>query len=128
MKKLLLSLAAIFVAVSAQAGSYPDISRDDLKKAIAANEVVVIDVNGTASYNDGHIPGAINFVAVQEDFAAKLPADKGALIVAYCGSPKCGAYARAADAATKLGYTNVKHYSEGIKGWKAAGEPTQKAE
>jgi len=54
------------------------------------------------------------------------PADKNALIVAYCGSPSCGAFARAAEAAVKLGYTNVKFYSGGISGWKKAGEATEK--
>ena len=37
-----------------------------------------------------------------------------------------GAYARAAEAAQKLGYTNVQHFKPGIAGWKAAGEPTAK--
>ena len=128
MKKLLLTLTGLLVVASAAfAGSFPDISREDLKQAIASKEVVVVDVNGTASYESGHIPGAINYIAVKDDFASKLPADKDTLIVAYCGSPKCGAYAKAAQAAKDLGYTNVKHYSEGISGWKAAGEPVDAA-
>lgn len=128
MKKFLTSLALVLVAGSAFAAAFPDISRDDLKKAIDAKSVTVIDVNGTASYKSGHIPGAIDFVAVKGDLASKLPADKDALVVAYCGSPACGAYAKAAQAAKDLGYTNVKHYSGGISGWKEAGEPTEKAE
>ena len=56
-----------------------------------------------------------------------MPADKNALIVAYCGGPKCSAYKRAADLASKLGYKNVKHMSAGISGWKKAGEKTEKA-
>jgi rhodanese-related sulfurtransferase len=128
MKKLLTSLALVLVAGSAFAAAFPDISRTDLKKAIDAKSVTIVDVNGTASYKSGHIPGAINYVAVKDDFASKLPADKDALIVAYCGSPACGAYAKAAEAAKQLGYTNVKHYSDGISGWKEAGEPTAKAE
>jgi rhodanese-related sulfurtransferase len=43
--------------------------------------------------------------------------NKTTLIVAYCGGPECGAYKAAADAAAALGYTNIKHYSEGISGW-----------
>ncbi|MDD5199685.1 MAG: rhodanese-like domain-containing protein [Terrimicrobiaceae bacterium] len=128
MKKLLLALTGILVAVTAFAASFPDISRADLKKAIAAKDVVLIDVNGTDSYKSGHIPGAIDFVALKDNLASKLPADKSALVVAYCGSPACGAYAKAAEAAKELGYTNVKHFADGISGWKAAGEPTEKAE
>ena len=37
----------------------------------------------------------------------------------------CGAYAAAAKKAKELGYTNVKHLSAGISGWKKAGEKTE---
>ncbi len=128
MKKILSVLTLVLVAGSAFAAAFPEISRADLKKAIAAKDVVVIDVNGTDSFKSGHIPGAIDFVAVKENLATQLPADKNALVVAYCGSPACGAYAMAAEAAKDLGYTNVKHYSDGISGWKEAGESTEKAQ
>ncbi len=128
MKKLLVTLCTLALAATAAfAGSFPDISLNDLKAAIAAKDVTIIDVNGTASYDKGHIPGAIDYTAVKSDLAAKLPADKNALVVAYCGSEKCGAYARAAEAAKELGYTNVKHFAPGLAGWKAANEPLQAA-
>jgi rhodanese-related sulfurtransferase len=128
MKKLALTLGAVvLLAVNAVAGSFPDISMNDLKKAIADKDVTIIDVNGSETYAQGHIPGAIDYIAVKDKFAAKLPSDKGALVVAYCGSEKCGAYAKAAEEAKKLGYTNVKHFAPGLKGWKEAGEPLQKA-
>jgi rhodanese-related sulfurtransferase len=127
MKKTLLALfVSSLVAVSAFAGKYPSISHDELKQAVADKSATIIDVNGSESYKAGRIPGAIDFASVGRDLAMVLPADKNALIVAYCGSPSCGAYARAAEAAVKLGYTNVKHYSGGISGWKEAGEATEK--
>ncbi len=127
MKKSLLALSAVvFLAANALAGSFPDITVSDLKKAIADKDVTILDVNGTATYSEGHIPGAIDFIAVKDDLATKLPAAKDALIVAYCGNEKCGAYAKAAKAAKELGYTNVKHFAPGLAGWKAAGEPLQK--
>jgi len=113
---------ALFAAVAQAGEKITDISHDDLKKAIADGSVTVIDVNGTASYKAGHIPGAIDYSAKKDDLAAVLPKDKNALIVAYCGSPACGAYKKAADAAVALGYTNVKHYSGGLSGWKAKNE------
>ncbi len=128
-KTQFLALAALVISSGAAlAGSYADISMTDLQEAIANDSVTVIDVNGTDSYKQGHIPSAIDYVAVKDDFASKLPADKDALVVAYCGSPQCGAYAKAADAATELGYTNVKHFSPGISGWKASGADTEAAE
>mgnify|MGYP001373356417 CR=1 FL=1 len=129
MKKLLAIAACAFVALSSVSfgGEYPDISIDELKKAITEKKVTVIDVNGSASYSKGHIPGAIDFRANKEKLATLLPSDKGALVVAYCGGPTCSAYAAAAKAAEELGYTNVKHLSAGISGWLQAKEPTEAA-
>ena len=125
MKKLLALLATAFVAVNVQAGEFPDISIDELKSAIDTKKVTVIDVNGSAAYKAGHIPGAIDFRAQKAEIAKLLPADKGALVVAYCGGPTCNAYSAAANAAKELGYTNVKHLSAGISGWKAANAPLE---
>lgn len=105
----------------------PDISLADLKKAIADKAVVLLDCNGTKSYESGHIPGALDFDSAGADLAKRLPKDKGALVVAYCGGPKCLAYKAGTEAATKLGYTNVKHFSGGISGWKDAGEKIESA-
>lgn len=127
MKKLFTFLLIAVSAATVFAGNYPDISQADLQKAIADKKVVILDVNGTESYKEGHIPGAIDFVANKGKIATLLPADKSALIVAYCGSEKCGAYAAAAKAAADLGYTNVQHYKPGLAGWKATGEPLDKA-
>ena len=125
MKKLL-TLVLAMIASSVMAAEFPDISIADLKQAIADKKVTVIDVNGAASYAKGHVPGAINFAEAKADLASKLPADKGALVVAYCGGPSCSAYKAAANKASELGYTNVKHLSAGISGWLQAGEATEK--
>ncbi len=126
MKKLLMLALSLFAATSIMAAEYPDISIADLKKAIADGKVTVIDVNGSASYANGHVPSAIDFQANADALAAKLPAAKDALVVAYCGGPQCSAYKAAAKKATELGYTNVKHLSAGISGWKAANETLEK--
>ncbi len=126
MKKLLALLAVTVCAITAQAGEFPDISITEVKSAIAAKKATIIDVNGTESWQKGHVPSAIDFVSAKADLAKALPADKNALVIAYCGSPTCGAYAAAAKAAKELGYTNVKHMSAGISGWMQAGEKTEK--
>jgi rhodanese-related sulfurtransferase len=124
MKKFLALAAAAVFTISAYAGEFQDISITELKAKIAAKQVTVIDVNGADSYKKGHIPGAIDYSAKKADLASVLPKDKDALIVAYCGGPKCNAYKQAATAAEKLGYKNVKHLSAGISGWNQAGEKT----
>ena len=105
---------------------YPNISIDDLKAAIADKKVTLIDANGSDSWKEGHIPGAIDFEANKKELAKVLPKEKDALIVAYCGGPQCMAYKAAAKAAKELGYTNVRHLSAGISGWNEAKEKTEK--
>lgn len=129
MKSMLLALAAaLMTTVSAIAGEFPDITIAELKKAIEEKKAIVIDVNGSESYKEGHVPTALNYAEVKGKLDKVLPADKNALIVAYCGGPKCGAYAAAAKEAKKLGYTNVKHLSAGISGWREAGEKLETGE
>ena len=127
MKKLLALFATAILALNVQDGEYPDISITDLDKAIKAGKVVVIDVNGAKSFTKrGHIPGAVSYKN-KDDLAKQLAkADKGALVVAYCGGPACKAYKRGASAAEALGFKNVKHLSAGISGWIKAGKKLEK--
>jgi len=126
MKTLLTLASSLFIAATLSAADFPDITIADLKTAIQAKQVTVIDVNGTDSYKSGHIPGALDYDTVKDDLTKLLPKDKSALVVAYCGGPSCGAYQAAAKAAKKLGYKNVKHLSAGISGWKEANEKLDK--
>ena len=127
MKKVFAFFVAALFAANLFAGEYPDVSIKELKKAIDGKKVVLLDVNGSNRFAKGHIPGAHDFSKVGKDLAKVLPKDKDTLIVAYCGGPRCSAYKRAAGAAAKLGYTNVKHLSAGISGWLKAGEKAEKA-
>jgi rhodanese-related sulfurtransferase len=125
MKKFFALMAAVFITASVYAGEFADISMQDVKVAADAKSAVIIDANGPDSYKAGHVPGALSWAEIKGNLAAKLPADKNALIIAYCGNPHCGAYAAAAVAAKKLGYTNIRHMTDGIDGWKAAKLPTE---
>ena len=128
MKKFFALLAAAFVSASVYAGEFADISLKDVKAAANAKSAVIIDANGPGSYTTkGHVPTALDFNAIKDNLAASLPKDKNALVIAYCGNPGCGAYLRAAKAAQKLGYKNIKHMAAGIDGWKAAKLPTETA-
>ena len=129
MKKFATILASLLFATAVFAGSakVTDITQPELQAAIASKSAVILDVNGSDSYKAGHIPGAIDYIAHKDQIASMLPANKNALVVAYCGSPACHAYAAAADEAVKLGYTNVKHFAPGISGWKQSGAPVEKA-
>ena len=125
MKKLIALMAMAALAISVHAGEFADLSLQQVKADADTKSAVIIDANSPDSYKTGHVPGALSFPAIKDNLAASLPADKNALIIAYCGNPQCGAYLSAAKAAEKLGYTNIKHMPDGIDGWRAAKLPTE---
>ena len=110
------------------AETYPEITRADLMRAISAGEITVIDGNGTESYSEGHIPGALDYEAVGSHWPDGLPKDRNAPLVAYCGGPRCTAWRGPADALTKLGYHNVKHYRGGLFEWEESKMPMESSE
>ncbi len=121
---LALGLTTLVFAASAKVAA---ISHQDLSAAISSGKVTLLDVNGSDSFKEGRIPGAIDYIAQEKKLAALLPKNKDALIVAYCGNEYCNAYLAAATTAKELGYTNVKHYAPGIDGWKKAGAKIEKS-
>jgi len=68
----------------ADEAAVPRISVAELKRAVDAGQVLVIDVRDAGWYAEGHLPGAINVPldALQQNLAALKAAKKG--IVAYC--------------------------------------------
>ncbi|MSU23241.1 MAG: rhodanese-like domain-containing protein [Opitutus sp.] len=129
MKKLvtLLSILGLAAFAVAAPGKIAEISHADLQAAVAKKSAVILDVNGSESFAEGRIPGAVDYLAHQAKLASLLPKDKTALVVAYCGNEYCSAYQAAANAAIALGYTNVKHYAPGIDGWKKSGAKLEKS-
>ncbi len=85
--------------------------------------VMIIDSRPAArQYDVGHIPGAINIPDSQFDkLVGKLPADKAALLLFYCGGLECMLSHNSAFKAEKLGYSNIKVYPAGSPDWKAKG-------
>ena len=104
------------------------ITRDELKAAIEASAVTVVDTLGESYWAQQHLPGAIFLVA--EDVAAnaaRLLPDKSAAIVTYCSNEACPNSGQVAAKLSALGYTNVRKYREGIEDWTAAGLPVESA-
>ncbi|MFC4149901.1 rhodanese-like domain-containing protein [Micromonospora mangrovi] len=102
------------------------ISRDELRTAIDAGTVTVVDALGGEYHARQHLPGAIPLVEAEvAERAAELLPDRDATIVTYCSNPACPNSGRVADRLTALGYTDVRKYAEGIEDWVAAGLPTE---
>jgi len=104
------------------------ISRDELKAAIGAGTVTVVDALGGDYYAKQHLPGAVALAPgdVGALASAVLP-DKGAAIVTYCTGPSCPNSGQVANRLTALGYADVRKYAEGIEDWTGAGLPTEPA-
>jgi rhodanese-related sulfurtransferase len=102
------------------------ISRDELRAAIDAGTVTVVDALGTTYWARQHLPGAIPLLA--EDVpteAVRLLPDKAAPIVTYCSNPACPNSQQVATGLEQLGYTDVRKYREGIQDWVDAGLPVE---
>ena len=124
MKKLI-TTAAFLLALNAFASTsncadenhYPQVTKAELKTYVQSKQAFVVDVNTPGKFKEAHVPGAVNFDSHPKDFAQVLPQDHNALIVAYCGGPQCGAWKKAAEQACNMGYTNIRHYKDGLQGW-----------
>ena len=76
---------------------------------------------------EGVIPGAKILPSMDKyDVAKELPKNKDADLVFYCANTQCSASHHAANRAFKAGYKHVSVMSDGIQGWKKAGNPSAK--
>jgi len=102
------------------------ITRDELKAAIDAGTVTVVDALGGDYYAKQHLPGAVALTPGEVDaMASTVLPDRQAPIVTYCSNPACPNSGQVADRLTALGYGNVRKYREGIEDWTEAGLPTE---
>lgn len=78
------------------------------------------NVQSDTSFTGEIIPGSrrMPLDRLERDSAG---VSKDTEIVAYCGGPQCSQSTEAAQKLTSLGYTNVRTYTAGLEGWKAAG-------
>lgn len=120
-------------------GEYSLIATAELKALLDGGEsILLVDTMPTASsYNEGHIPDAVNFEFPKEvidewnqttmgkqtiaEFESLLGDDKDRKIIFYCGYVKCPRSHNGAVFARELGYTNVVRYPGGIDAWRGAG-------
>ena len=78
----------------------------------------LIDARPKRVADKGMIPGAINISDTDFDRNVdKLPADRAALLIYYCGGLECVLSDKSAEKARKLGYTNVVTYPPGYPEW-----------
>jgi rhodanese-related sulfurtransferase len=86
---------------------------------------LVIDARIAASRDKGFIDGSIHLADIDTNcssLAREIP-HKGAAIVFYCSSQKCGRSLNAIRIAQKCGYSNLLWFRGGFEEWKAHGFP-----
>lgn len=121
-------------------GGYQVVTTPELKMWIdKQKDMLIVDTTPIAvSYQKNHVPGAKQFEfpipemkemtdAQKAAFIKVLGDNKDKMIVFYCGFVKCTRSHNGAMWAKKLGYKNVYRQPGGIKAWKEAGYPVEKA-
>lgn len=102
----------------------PPVDIEELKTALANDDIVVIDAQGPGGYEREHIEGAINFglddVATQ---AAEHIGPTDRRVVVYCSDVDCLGAEFVGTLLVDAGYTNIGRFPAGIAGWRDAGGP-----
>jgi rhodanese-related sulfurtransferase len=105
------------------------ISIVELKEKIdSGEEIQIVDVRGKeCCYDKGHLLGAISIPLNELEERAPKELNKSQPVIVYCGSFSCTLSPRAAHLLKRhMGFTDVAHYSGGIKEWKNSGFPVEK--
>ena len=88
------------------------------KVPMAQNVMIVDSRPKRAKYDKGHIPMAVSIPDSRfAKMTDRLPEDKNALLIFYCGGLKCKLSHKSARKAEALGYKNVKVFAEGFPAW-----------
>ena len=114
----------------------PEISTDDLRRALADKTTVVLDARPYREYSISHIPGALNvaakpgvpisqYVSDAAEIGRLVKNDKTVPLVLYCNGPFCGKSKRLSSELAGIGFTHVARYQLGIPVWRALGGATQ---
>ncbi|GAA0910161.1 rhodanese-like domain-containing protein [Virgisporangium aurantiacum] len=103
------------------------ITRDELRAAMNAGTVTVVDALPSGAFQRRHLPGAVNLAAEEIDRAPERLPDTDAPIVVYSTDSGCTRGPELADLLDARGYTDVRRYVDGIEDWVGAGQPIDTA-
>ncbi|MBM7785959.1 rhodanese-like domain-containing protein [Tenggerimyces flavus] len=99
----------------------------DAAKAMNADKgFVLLDSRNAASWEQGHVPGAIHLPRPEITKRAPELLDKDVPVVTYCWGPGCDGAMKAALALAELGF-RVKEMLGGMEYWIREGLPVETA-
>ena len=122
MKRILPLIFSVLLLLSGCSGkesanhSYEQISQQEAKTMMDAQDVIILDVREQEEYDSGHIPGAVLLPVgtISEETAAAVIPEKDSVVLVYCRSGNRSKTASAALA--ELGYTGIYEFG-GINTW-----------
>lgn len=119
-------MATAMDMVTAAKAVVENLTPNDVKRALADREVLLVDIREPTETVDGFIPGAtlaprgmIEFYADKTTPYHMDGFDEDRRIILYCSAGSRSALA--ARTLQDLGYSNVAHLEGGFKGWKESG-------
>jgi len=101
--------------------SLQDMTPAEVRAALGAGEVLLVDVREPAEFAAERIHGAVNFPLTTFDAASLMATLDPARVVLQCGSGKRSGMAAAQ--CQQAGFAVNRHLGGGIGAWKAAGLP-----
>ena len=129
LRSMLAAFVVLVAPLTASAGAptppaqgeeaYPAMAWAEIEAAVKAGATLV-DARSPEQYAAGHIPGAINVPTGDDAALTRLPADKTAQLIFYCGGPACSARTSCAVKVQALGYAKLAQYKGGYPEWRAA--------
>ena len=124
MQIVLRSVTAFVLATSvAAAGDARRLNTADVRALFDKGQLVTLDVRDPASFQRGHVPGAILFKWNEVDALAATLRKDGKPVVAYCDCPAEESSLSAAAALGKAGFGETSVLVGGFAKWKADGHP-----
>ncbi len=121
--------ATVTVPPTEQGTGYaqPDLLADTiwLEKNLGHDDLLILDVRSSASYIQGHIPGAVHLPRGQLELRAdSVFPDPTVRILAYCEFGKISTIAAAT--LRTMGFSGAVALDGGMRGWVNAGCPVEK--
>jgi len=107
------------------------LSLKEFRALVEGRQGWVVDARPAASYQEGHVPGAVSlprddFAARYADVKSKFEEDKSRLIIVYCSGYYCKDSSTVRKNLADLGYTNIFIFKRGWPAWQEAGLPEER--
>lgn len=99
------------------------LNREDLKRALAADEIVVVDVREPHEFANGRIPGAVSMPLSRFEPQALLAHGPGKIVFSCVAGVRS---MQALNAARAAGVACDAHYAGGFRDWLMGGEDIER--